>query len=116
MLVISVLLSSAHLSVLIGEEIWKRPWFLISVQSLLDVFGVFPAGADRSRAAGVPYPIKTRSRSVSGSELSLIEPRRAHHVMADKVTFPRAPLQSGKVGFPDSGFDLGFPRKAFPRR
>ena len=41
MLVISVLLSSAHLSVLIGEEIWKRPWFLISVQSLLDVFGFF---------------------------------------------------------------------------
>src|ERR1700751_144000 len=45
-----------------------------------------------------------------------IEPRRAHHVIADKVTFPRAPLQSRKVGFPDSGFDLGFPRKAFPRR
>jgi len=36
--------------------------------------------------------------------------------MADKVTFPRAPLQSRKVGFPDSGFDLGYPRKAFPRR
>jgi len=45
-----------------------------------------------------------------------IEPRRAHHVITDKVTFPRAPLQSRKVGFPDSGFDLGFPRKAFPRR
>jgi hypothetical protein len=45
-----------------------------------------------------------------------IEPRRAHHVMADKVTFPRAPLQSRKVGFPDSGFDLDYPRKAFPRR
>src|SRR5208337_2512858 len=27
----------------------------------------------------------------------------------------RSPLQSRKVGFPDSGFDLGFPCKAFPR-
>ena len=44
-----------------------------------------------------------------------IEPRRAHSVMKDKVTFPRAPLQSRKVGFPDSGFDLGFPREVFPR-
>ena len=33
----------------------------------------------------------------------------------DQVTFPRAPLQSRKVGFPDSGFDLGFPREVFPR-
>ena len=37
-----------------------------------------------------------------------IEPRRAHWVRNDSVTFPRAPLQSRKVGFPDSGFDLGF--------
>ena len=44
-----------------------------------------------------------------------IEPRRAHFVMKDKVTFPRAPLQSRKVGFPDSGFRLGYPREAFPR-
>ncbi|MGB2605463.1 MAG: phosphate-starvation-inducible PsiE family protein, partial [Candidatus Sulfotelmatobacter sp.] len=36
-----VLLSTAHLGVLIGEEIWKPPRFLISVQSLLDVFGYF---------------------------------------------------------------------------
>jgi hypothetical protein len=33
-----------------------------------------------------------------------------------QVTFPRAPLQSRKVGFPDSGFDLGSPREVFPRR
>ena len=33
----------------------------------------------------------------------------------DKVTFPRAPLQSRKVGFPESGFRLGFPREAFPK-
>ena len=45
-----------------------------------------------------------------------IEPRRAHLVTKDKVTFPRAPLQSRKVGFPDSGFRLGFPREAFPRQ
>jgi len=37
-----------------------------------------------------------------------IEPKRAHFVQRDVVTFPRAPLQSRKVGFPDSGFDLGF--------
>jgi len=41
MLVVIVLLSTAHLGVLIGEEIWKTPRFLISVQSLLDVFGYF---------------------------------------------------------------------------
>jgi len=45
-----------------------------------------------------------------------IEPRRAHRVIRDKAAFPRAPLQSRKVGFPDSGFRLGFPREAFPRR
>jgi uncharacterized membrane protein (DUF373 family) len=41
MLVVVVLLSTAHLGILIGEEIWKTPRFLISVQSLLDVFGYF---------------------------------------------------------------------------
>ncbi len=41
MLVVIVLLSTAHLGVLIGEEVWKHPRFLISVESLLDVFGYF---------------------------------------------------------------------------
>jgi uncharacterized membrane protein (DUF373 family) len=41
MLVIVVLLSTAHLGILIGEEVWKTPRFLISVESLLDVFGYF---------------------------------------------------------------------------
>ena len=41
MLVVIVLLSTAHLGVLIAEEVWKPPRFLISVQSLLDVFGYF---------------------------------------------------------------------------
>ncbi len=41
MLVVIVLLSTAHLGVLIGEEIWKTPRFLITVQSLLDIFGYF---------------------------------------------------------------------------
>jgi hypothetical protein len=45
-----------------------------------------------------------------------IEPRRAHFVQRTKVTFPRAPLQSRKVGFPDSGFGLGFHHEAFPRQ
>lgn len=41
MLVVVVVLSTVHLGVLIGEEIWETPRFLISVQSLLDVFGYF---------------------------------------------------------------------------
>jgi len=41
MLVVIVVLSTVHLGVLIVEEIWKTPRFLISVQSLLDVFGYF---------------------------------------------------------------------------
>ncbi len=41
MLALIVLLSTVHLGVLIGEEIWKQPRFLISVESLLDVFGYF---------------------------------------------------------------------------
>jgi hypothetical protein len=32
------------------------------------------------------------------------------------TTLPEAPLQSRKVGFPDSGFDLGYPREVFPTR
>jgi uncharacterized membrane protein (DUF373 family) len=41
MLLIIVLLSTAHLGVLVVEEILKPPRFLISVESLLDVFGYF---------------------------------------------------------------------------
>jgi uncharacterized membrane protein (DUF373 family) len=41
MLMLVVVLSTAHLAVLIAEEIWKTPRFLISVESLLDVFGYF---------------------------------------------------------------------------
>lgn len=41
MLVVIVLLATAHLGILIAEEIWKPPRFLISVQSLLDIFGYF---------------------------------------------------------------------------
>ena len=41
MLVVIVLLSTVHLGVLIGQEIWATPRFLISVQSLLDIFGYF---------------------------------------------------------------------------
>ncbi len=41
MLVVVVVLSTAHLGVLIGEEIWKPPRFLIPVQGLLDTFGYF---------------------------------------------------------------------------
>jgi uncharacterized membrane protein (DUF373 family) len=41
MLLIIVLLSTAHLGVLVVEEILKPPRFLISVESLLDIFGYF---------------------------------------------------------------------------
>jgi uncharacterized membrane protein (DUF373 family) len=36
-----VLLSTAHLIVLIAEEIWKPPRFLIAVPDLLEIFGYF---------------------------------------------------------------------------
>ncbi|HYB77001.1 MAG TPA: phosphate-starvation-inducible PsiE family protein [Candidatus Bathyarchaeia archaeon] len=41
LLTLVLLLSTAHLGVLIAEEIWKPPRFLIPVQGLLDVFGYF---------------------------------------------------------------------------
>jgi uncharacterized membrane protein (DUF373 family) len=41
MLVVVMLLSTLHLGVLIGEEIWKPPRWLIPVQGLLDIFGYF---------------------------------------------------------------------------
>jgi ABC-type nitrate/sulfonate/bicarbonate transport system substrate-binding protein len=43
-----------------------------------------------------------------------IEPRRAHWVEIDQATFPRAPLRSCTVGFPQYSSDLGFPPEAFP--
>jgi uncharacterized membrane protein (DUF373 family) len=36
-----VVLSTAHLGVLIFEEIWKPPRFLIAVPDLLEIFGYF---------------------------------------------------------------------------
>jgi uncharacterized membrane protein (DUF373 family) len=41
MLVVVMVLSTVHLGVLIGEEIWAPPRFLIPVQGLLDIFGYF---------------------------------------------------------------------------
>jgi uncharacterized membrane protein (DUF373 family) len=41
MLAIVVVLSTAHLGVLVGEEIWQPPRFLIPVEGLLDIFGYF---------------------------------------------------------------------------
>jgi uncharacterized membrane protein (DUF373 family) len=41
LLMIVVVLSTVHLGVLIAEELWKPPRFLIPVQGLLDVFGYF---------------------------------------------------------------------------
>jgi uncharacterized membrane protein (DUF373 family) len=41
MLVIVMLLSTVHLGVLIAQEIWKPPRWLIAVQGLLEIFGYF---------------------------------------------------------------------------
>ena len=41
LLVIVVVLSTAHLAVLIVEELGKPPLFLVPVQGLLDIFGYF---------------------------------------------------------------------------
>ncbi|MFY9647672.1 MAG: phosphate-starvation-inducible PsiE family protein [Terriglobales bacterium] len=41
MLITIVVLSTAHLGWLIGEEIWQPPRFLIPVQGLVDIFGYF---------------------------------------------------------------------------
>ena len=41
MLAVVVVLSTLHLGVLIAQEIWKPPRFLIPVQGLLEIFGYF---------------------------------------------------------------------------
>ena len=41
LLILVVALATVHLGVLIAEEIWKPPRFLIPVQGLLDVFAFF---------------------------------------------------------------------------
>src|SRR5271168_5101336 len=41
MLVVVMVLSTIHLGVLIGQEIWAPPRFLIPVQGLLEIFGYF---------------------------------------------------------------------------
>jgi len=41
LLIIVVVLSTAHLAFLIAEEIWQTPRFLIPVQGLIDIFAFF---------------------------------------------------------------------------
>jgi uncharacterized membrane protein (DUF373 family) len=41
MLMVVVVLSTVHLGVLIGEELWVPPRFLIPVEGLLEIFGYF---------------------------------------------------------------------------
>jgi uncharacterized membrane protein (DUF373 family) len=41
LLVVVVMLSTLHLGVLIAQEIWAPPRFLIRVQGLLEIFGYF---------------------------------------------------------------------------
>src|ERR1700677_1947321 len=60
-------------------------------------------------------PGESRPEPLTEPDVVGIDPRRAHRALKDKVTFPRASLRSRKVGFPDSGFRLGFLREVFPR-
>jgi uncharacterized membrane protein (DUF373 family) len=41
LLMVVVTLSTGHLGVLIAEEVWKPPKYLIPVQGLLEIFGYF---------------------------------------------------------------------------
>jgi uncharacterized membrane protein (DUF373 family) len=41
MLIVVVVLSTAHLGLLIAQEIWKPPRWFIPVQGLLEIFGYF---------------------------------------------------------------------------
>jgi uncharacterized membrane protein (DUF373 family) len=41
MLIVVMVLSTVHLGVLISQEIWAPPRFLIRVQGLLEIFGYF---------------------------------------------------------------------------
>ncbi len=41
MLAVVVILSTAHLAVMVWEEMWAPPRFLIPVQGLLEIFGYF---------------------------------------------------------------------------
>ena len=41
MLIVVMILSTIHLGVLIAEQIWSPPRFLIPVQGLLEIFGYF---------------------------------------------------------------------------
>jgi uncharacterized membrane protein (DUF373 family) len=41
LLAVVVMLSTLHLGVLIAQEIWAPPRFLIRVQGLLEIFGYF---------------------------------------------------------------------------
>jgi uncharacterized membrane protein (DUF373 family) len=41
MLILVTVLSTVHLGVLVGQEIWKPPRGLIPVQGLLEIFGYF---------------------------------------------------------------------------
>jgi uncharacterized membrane protein (DUF373 family) len=41
LLIVVMLLSTIHLGVLIAQEIWKPPRWLIPVQELLEIFGYF---------------------------------------------------------------------------
>src|ERR1700722_15401689 len=41
MLIVVVVLSTAHLGMLIGQKLWQPPKFLIPVDGLLEIFGYF---------------------------------------------------------------------------
>jgi hypothetical protein len=63
--------------------------------------------------AGVGIELGRASGRRRVTSLALSVARWVHS--SAMTTFPEAPLQSRKVGFPDSGFDLGYPREVFPK-
>jgi len=72
----------------------------------------FSLGTDQM--SRVSRPAGLHHRPLAEPDVVGIEPRRAHLVINDEVTFSRAPLQARKVGFPDSGFDLGISPRGLP--
>jgi hypothetical protein len=65
--------------------------------------------------AGHPTAKSGITTQLSGPVLRVgIEPRRAHWVEIDQATFPRAPLRSCTIGFPEYSSDLGFSPRGLP--
>jgi hypothetical protein len=92
---------------------------------------MFPSPDTSARATPPSRPGESHPEALTDPDVVGIELRRAccrwrvtslalsiarWDLIPTMATFPEAPLQSRKVGLPDSGFDLGYPREVFPPR